>query len=198
MSGALDNSSLLKLNIFIVKKLPMFRSLILPFSFCSVIVFSSCNTTSTSQHKGSKDSAAVRVNQIDGHPGWIMQGNVYEVNVRQYTPQGTFKAFENNLDRLKNMGVQTLWFMPLNPISMVDRKGALGSYYAVSSYTTINPEFGTLADWKELVQHAHNMGFKVIIDWVPNHTGADHPWLKNHGRKNPRHGLGHAARCGTR
>jgi glycosidase len=109
-----------------------------------------------------------------------MQGNIYEVNIRQYTPEGNFKAFEKSLDRLKGMGVQTLWFMPINPISKVDRKGALGSYYAVSDYTKINPEYGTMDDWKGLVKHAHDMGFKVIIDWVPNHTGADHPWLKSH------------------
>src|SRR5262245_5759922 len=100
---------------------------------------------------------------IDGHPAWIMQGNVYEVNVRQYTPEGTFKAFEKSLPRLKAMGVQTLWFMPINPISKVDRKGALGSYYAVASYTAINPEFGTMGDWKNLVKHCHDLGFKVII-----------------------------------
>lgn len=111
------------------------------------------------------------------HPAWIMQGNVYEVNVRQYTPEGTFNAFAKHLNRLKAMGVQTLWFMPLNPISKVDRKGTLGSYYAVSDYTAVNPEFGTLSDWKKLVISIHSRGMKVIIDWVPNHTGADHRWL---------------------
>lgn len=114
------------------------------------------------------------------HPAWIMHGNIYEVNVRQYTPEGTFNAFAKHLDRLKKMGVQTLWFMPINPISKLDRKGTLGSYYAVSDYTGINPEFGTLADWKRLVQSIHSKGMKVIIDWVPNHTGADHHWLKEH------------------
>jgi alpha-amylase len=118
--------------------------------------------------------------KIDGHPAWIMQGNIYEVNVRQYTPEGTFKAFEKSLPRLKAMGVQTLWFMPINPISEVDRKGALGSYYAVANYTAINPEFGTMDDWKNLVKHCHDMGFKVIIDWVPNHTGGDNYWLTAH------------------
>ena len=117
---------------------------------------------------------------IDGHPAWIMNSNIYEVNVRQYTAEGTFNAFAKHLDRLKDMGVKTLWFMPINPISKVDRKGTLGSYYAVSSYTDINPEYGNLADWKALVKKAHEMGFKVIIDWVPNHTGADHPWLTSH------------------
>jgi alpha-amylase len=114
------------------------------------------------------------------HPQWIMQGNIYEVNIRQYTPEGTFNAFAKHLDRLKEMGVQTLWFMPLNPISKLDRKGTMGSYYAVSDYTAINPEFGSLADWKQLVQTIHDKGMKVIIDWVPNHTGADHRWIKDH------------------
>ena len=138
-----------------------------------VFVFASCNNGN--QIDQIKDTA-----QVDGHPSWIMQGNIYEVNVRQYTPEGTFQAFAKHLDRLKKMGVQTLWFMPINPISKIDRKGSLGSYYAVSDYTAINPEFGTMADWKSLVKQAHDMGFKVLIDWVPNHTGADHYWLSKH------------------
>ena len=119
-------------------------------------------------------------NSKTGHPAWIMQGNIYEVNVRQYTPEGTLNAFAKHLGRLKKMGVQTLWFMPLNPISTVDRKGSLGSYYAVSDYTALNPEFGTMADWKKLVSQIHSQGMKVIIDWVPNHTGADNRWLGSH------------------
>lgn len=114
------------------------------------------------------------------HPSWILQGNIYEVNIRQYTPEGTFNAFAKHLDRLKEMGVQTLWFMPLNPISKLDRKGTMGSYYAVSDYTAINPEFGSLDDWKQLVQTIHDKGMKVIIDWVPNHTGADNRWITAH------------------
>jgi alpha-amylase len=114
------------------------------------------------------------------HPAWIMQGNIYEVNVRQYTPEGTLNAFAKHLDRLKEMGVQTLWFMPLNPISKVARNGSLGSYYAVADYTKLNPEFGTMADWQRLVQAIHARGMKVLIDWVPNHTGADNRWLTQH------------------
>lgn len=113
-------------------------------------------------------------------PKWILRGNIYEVNIRQYTPEGTFNAFAKHLPRLKDMGVQTLWFMPIHPISNKERKGKLGSYYAVAGYTAINPEFGTMDDWKALVKKAHDMGFKIIIDWVPNHTGADHPWLTTH------------------
>lgn len=118
--------------------------------------------------------------QINGHPAWMMQGNIYEVNVRQYTPEGTFNAFAKHLDRLKAMGVETIWFMPINPISKLDRKGTLGSYYAVSDYTAINSEFGTFDDFKKLVQAIHDKGMKVLIDWVPNHTGADHRWITEH------------------
>ena len=114
------------------------------------------------------------------HPAWIMQGNVYEVNVRQFTQEGTLASFSKHLDRLKEMGVQTLWFMPLNPISKKDRKGTLGSYYAVASFNTFNPEFGTMEDWNDLVKEIHKRDMKVIIDWVPNHTGADHPWITSH------------------
>jgi alpha-amylase len=114
------------------------------------------------------------------HVQWLQRANIYEVNVRQYTPEGTFKAFGKHLDRLKAMGVEILWFMPINPISKTARKGTLGSYYAVSDYTDVNPEFGTLADFQELVRAIHGKGLKVIIDWVPNHTGADNRWLKTH------------------
>lgn len=113
------------------------------------------------------------------YPDYIRQSNIYEVNVRQYTPEGTFKAFEANLPRLKEMGVDILWFMPITPISQVDRKGKLGSYYAVADYTAVNPEFGTMDDWKSLVNKAHELGFKVITDWVANHTGADNRWMQS-------------------
>lgn len=111
---------------------------------------------------------------------WIRQTNVYEVNVRQYSQEGTFNAFVKELPRLKDMGVETLWFMPVTPIAQKNKKGSLGSYYAAADYTSINPEFGTLEDFKNLVKEAHNQGFKVIIDWVANHTGWDHVWTKEH------------------
>lgn len=109
---------------------------------------------------------------------WAIGANIYEVNVRQYTKEGTFNAFATHLPRLQQMGVKILWFMPVTPISVHLRQGSLGSYYACSSYTAINTEFGTLSDFKNLVQQAHQMGFKVIIDWVANHTGADHEWTQ--------------------
>src|SRR5687767_10174402 len=111
---------------------------------------------------------------------WMKTTNVYEVNVRQYTKEGTFNAFLKELPRLKDMGVETLWFMPVTPIAQKNKKGSLGSYYAAADYTSINPEFGTLDDFKSLVTEAHRQGFKVIIDWVANHTGWDHVWTKEH------------------
>ena len=114
------------------------------------------------------------------HPCWSYDSNIYEVNVRQYTPEGTFRAFATHLPRLKDMGVEILWFMPITPISLQDRKGTLGSYYAVQDYTAVNPEFGNLRDFIDLVSDAHTLGFKIIIDWVANHTGNDHLWLQHH------------------
>lgn len=114
------------------------------------------------------------------HPAFMEQGNIYEVNIRQYTKEGTLNAFAKHLPRLQKMGVKTIWFMPLQPISKEGRKGSLGSYYSVAHYTQVNPEFGTLNDFNKIVSTAHKMGIKVLIDWVPNHSGADHYWLKTH------------------
>lgn len=111
---------------------------------------------------------------------WVHQTNVYEVNLRQYTTEGSFNAFAGQLPRLRAMGVETLWFMPITPIAQKNKKGTLGSYYACSDYTSVSPEFGTIDDFKKLVKQAHEMGFKVIIDWVANHTGWDHKWTVEH------------------
>jgi len=109
---------------------------------------------------------------------WAHATNIYEVNIRQYTPEGTFSAFAQHLTRLKDMGVETLWLMPVQPIGKVNRKGTMGSYYSIQDYVSVNPEYGTLDDFKSLVQQAHQMGFKLIIDWVANHTSWDHAWTK--------------------
>lgn len=111
---------------------------------------------------------------------WIFNTNVYEVNLRQYTPEGTINAFQKELPRLKDMGVTTLWFMPLTPIAKKNRKGTLGSQYACSDYTSIGEEYGTMEDFKKFVFVAHDLGFKVILDWVANHTGWDHVWTVQH------------------
>lgn len=117
------------------------------------------------------------------HPSWSAQSNIYEVNLRQYSAAGTIKEFEKHLPRLRKMGVEILWFMPITPIGVEARKmtsSELGSYYAVKDYKAVSSEFGTMSDWKALVNHAHAMGFKVIVDWVANHTSPDNPWIKAH------------------
>ena len=114
------------------------------------------------------------------HPEWSRSAVIYEVNLRQYTDDGTFRAFLKELPRLKELGVDILWFMPVHPISKVNRKGVLGSYYAASDYKKINPEFGSISDFKDVVDEAHSLGMKVIIDWVPNHSGCDHIWVESH------------------
>lgn len=112
-------------------------------------------------------------------PSWANSATIYEVNIRQYTEAGTFKAFEANLPRLQKLGVKILWLMPIHPISELKRNGSLGSPYAVANYKGINPEFGNEADFKSLVTKAHALGFKVILDWVANHSGWDNPWTAN-------------------
>ncbi|MFT3822476.1 MAG: alpha-amylase family glycosyl hydrolase [Chitinophagaceae bacterium] len=140
----------------------------------AVIALNSCKLMPKEKAEKKEDTFVVK------SPDWIKQSNIYEVNIRQYTPEGTFKAFEASLPRLKTMGVDILWLMPVTPISKKDRKEKLGSYYAVADYKAINPEYGTMDDFQHLVSTAHQQGFKVIIDWVANHTGADHPWLTSH------------------
>ena len=111
------------------------------------------------------------------HPEWSKSAVMYEVNVRQYTPEGTFAALQTHLPRLKALGVDVLWLMPVQPIGVKNRKGKLGSYYAISDYTAINPEYGTETDFKAFVDAAHQQGLRVILDWVANHTAHDHEWV---------------------
>ena len=107
----------------------------------------------------------------------ISDGVVYEVNIRQYSKEGTFDGFRKDIPKLKALGVKVLWLMPIHPISKEKRKGELGSYYSVSDYKGINPEFGDAESFDRLVQTAHDNDMLLIIDWVANHTGWDHPWI---------------------
>jgi alpha-amylase len=111
---------------------------------------------------------------------WIATASIYEVNIRQYSIEGSFNAFAQSLPRLKDMGVKVLWFMPIHPIGKINRKGTLGSYYSIADFKGINPEFGTAADFKNLVKLAQEMGMKVIMDWVANHAAWDNVWTKDH------------------
>ncbi len=114
------------------------------------------------------------------HAKWVYNATLYEVNIRQYTPEGTFAAFEEHLPRLKELGVKILWLMPIHPIGEKERKGTLGSYYSIKDYKGVNPEFGTMEDFKHLVNTAHDLGMKVILDWVANHTAHDNPLVDEH------------------
>lgn len=108
-------------------------------------------------------------------PDWAINQTIYEVNIRQYSEEGTFKAVEADLPRLKELGVGILWLMPIHPIGELNRKGSMGSYYSVKDYFDVNPEFGTKDDFRDFVNTAQEMGFYVILDWVANHTAWDNP-----------------------
>ncbi|MHC1774552.1 MAG: alpha-amylase family glycosyl hydrolase [Lentimicrobium sp.] len=114
------------------------------------------------------------------HPDWSKNATIYEVNIRQYTPEGTFKAFETHLPRLKDLGIDIIWLMPVHPIGEKNRKGSMGSFYSVKDYYGVNPEFGTMDDFKALVRKIHEAGMYVIIDWVANHSAWDNPLATEH------------------
>ncbi|WP_114226398.1 MULTISPECIES: alpha-amylase family glycosyl hydrolase [Sphingomonas] len=121
-----------------------------------------------------KDLSGVR------HADWTKDAVIYQINTRQFTPEGTFRAAEARLPDLKAMGVDILWVMPINPIGVKNRKGPLGSPYSVRDYRAVNPEFGTLADFQHFVRAAHALGMKVIIDWVANHSAWDNALVTQH------------------
>jgi glycosidase len=112
------------------------------------------------------------------HPVWSYSSSIYEVNIRQFTNEGTFRAFIPQIEKLKSLGIDILWLMPIHPIGKLNRKGSLGSYYSVKDYKAVNPEFGSLEDFKQLVKTAHDKGLFVIIDWVANHTSWDNNWTQ--------------------
>lgn len=130
------------------------------FSLITILILASCAERDT-----------------DIHPSWSYDAVIYEMNVRQYTPEGTFAAARAELPRLKELGVDVVWLMPVYPIGEKGRKGTLGSYYAIKDYKAVNPEFGTLEDFDSFVAEAHRLGLKVIIDWVANHTSPDAVWI---------------------
>lgn len=111
------------------------------------------------------------------HPAWSYPAVIYEMNVRQLTAEGTFAAAERHLPRLRELGIDAVWLMPVHPIGAVNRKGTLGSYYSVRDYCGVNPEFGTMADFDRFVETAHSIGLKVLLDWVADHTSRDARWV---------------------
>jgi glycosidase len=148
-----------------VSLLALLLAIILTISGCSIF--------------GSKKEAKPFVAEVV-HPDWSKNAVLYEVNVRQYTDKGTFNAFAEHLPRLKALGVDVLWFMPTFPVGVVNKKGELGSYYSVRDYMNVNPEFGTLDDFKTIIKKAHELGMYVMLDWVPNHTSWDNKLAVDH------------------
>jgi 1,4-alpha-glucan branching enzyme len=114
------------------------------------------------------------------HPEWSKNATIYQINTRQFTSEGTFRAAEKQLPRLKELGVVILWLMPVHEIGLKNRKGTLGSPYAVRDYYSVNHEFGTLEDLKHFVNAAHELGMYVILDWIANHTAWDNPLVEEH------------------
>jgi glycosidase len=114
------------------------------------------------------------------HPEWSENIVMYEVNTRQYTDEGTLNAFAEHLPRLKTLGVDVLWFMPIFPIGVENRKSKLGSYYSVKDFMDVNPEFGTLEDMQNIIDKTHELGMYIMLDWVPNHTAWDNQLTKDH------------------
>ncbi|SFF26924.1 alpha-amylase family glycosyl hydrolase [Spirosoma endophyticum] len=147
----------------------------------ALVLLKACRNTSQNQSETSAptDSDTTVAGAIPA-PDWARFATIYEVNTRQFSAQGTFKAVEAQLPRLKEMGVDIVWLMPIYPISQKNKKGELGSPYAVADYKAVNPAYGTPAEFKTLVTRAHALGLRVILDWVPNHTGWDHVWVKEH------------------
>ncbi|MCX2744357.1 alpha-amylase family glycosyl hydrolase [Mangrovivirga sp. M17] len=139
---------------------------------------------SCGQEKTEEKSEVTQEVQENKYPEAAKDYSIYEVNIRQYTPEGTFNAFLPHMDRLKEMGVDILWFMPIQPIGIENRKGpeegSLGSYYSIRDYTAVNQNFGTLEDFRKIVDRAHELDMIVILDWVANHTAFDHHWTKEH------------------
>ena len=111
---------------------------------------------------------------------WTRDAVLYQLNTRQFTSEGTFKAAQTQLPRLAAMGVDIIWLMPIHPIGEANRKGSLGSPYAVRDYRAVNPELGTEAEFRAFVDEAHRLGLKVILDWVANHSAYDNPLTLSH------------------
>ncbi len=134
------------------------------------VIMSSC----TGDENSDKTNNADEMKGVT-HPEWALNATIYELNVRQYSEDGSFNSVKEDIPRLKDLGVDIVWLMPIHPIGELNRKGELGSYYSIKDYRDVNPEFGSMDDFKSMVAAFHDSGIKVIIDWVPNHSAWDNP-----------------------
>jgi len=145
-----------------------------------LVVLISCKQAADTQAEKTAEKPKTETWTKPRVPDWHKNATIYEVNLRQFTEEGTFNAFRNHVPRLKEMGIDIIWFMPVTPISEKERKGVLGSPYAVADYYAVNPRFGTMDDFKGLVKFIQEQGMYAIVDWVPHHTGWDNPWITQH------------------
>lgn len=152
-----------------------------------LLIISACNSSKETNHE---------IHSNEAINSWLNQATIYEVNLRQYTSEGTISSFKNRLPQLKELGVDILWFMPIQPIGIKNRKAKgdtfvedlsnpdydkyWGSPYSVSDYKKVNPRYGTLSEFRELVDLCHQLDMKVVLDWVANHTAWDNPWIEEH------------------
>ena len=143
-----------------------------------IILFFLTYTSAMSQQTDSRYQPQKYVELTN--PDWVKNATIYELNIRQFSQEGTFKAIEKQLPRLKKMGINIIWLMPVQPIGVINRKGSLGSYYSVKDYLKVNPEFGTDADFRSLVKAIHAQGMYVILDWVANHSSWDNMLATQH------------------
>lgn len=162
-------------------------------TFLSIVLFCFVSKSNFAQVDQRIQMRNIKENKkrIVGYPPeWSYNANIYEVNIRQFTKEGTIKAFMNELPRLQEMGVKILWIMPVQPIGVLKRKGSLGSYYSIKDYHAVNPEMGTMEDFIFMVRQAHESGMKVILDWVANHTSFDHAWINSYPQNYTRNEAG--------
>ena len=154
-----------------------------PLLFCAIVsaMLVACQTTNHGAASPVVDARYEPQPYVKlEHPAWSRSATIYQVNTRQFSEDGTFAAVQRELPRLKDLGVDILWLMPIHPIGVQNRKGTLGSPYSVRDYFEVNPEFGTLDDLKALVNAAHELDMYVILDWVANHTAWDNPMREEH------------------
>jgi glycosidase len=155
---------------------------VLPFIFVMSLLIA-CNSSETKKitEASSKDNKYIPKEYVQvQHPEWSKNAAIYQLNTRQFSAEGTFQAAQKELPRLKEMGIDIIWLMPINPIGEKNRKGTLGSPYSIKDYYGVNPEFGTLDDLKAFVKEAHQLGMYVILDWVANHTAWDNNLVTEH------------------
>ncbi len=150
----------------------LFRTSAIFTLLTAFVLLSACTNKSTT---GDMPAGKETVNA-----GWTKDAVLYELNVRQFTDEGSFAAIEDHIARLQDLGVDVIWFMPIHPIGEINRKGPLGSYYSVADFMDVNPEFGSMDDFKSLVDTIHKAGMHVIMDWVPNHSAWDNPLMEEH------------------